>query len=134
MSTTTRVRILRAVPIALAVVLSVGACGAGPSISGSGSMFGGSSAMSADDVGAYCKYSAQLYDPGSMKDYVGGDVDKLAALRPHTPSQLQSDIQLLQADYKAIADQRRVYAQLKGEVDPAYQRIKDFHDQICVAS
>lgn len=130
----TRVRILRAVPVAVAVALSVGACGVGPSISGSGSMFGGSSSMSADDVGAYCKYSAQLSDPTFMKDSLGYDVDKLAALRPHAPAQLQSDVQLLQADYKAIADQRRVYVQLKSEVDPAYQRIKDFHDQICEAS
>ena len=50
------------------VALSVGACGVGPSISGSGSMFGGSSSMSADDVGAYCKYSAQLYNPVTVKD------------------------------------------------------------------
>ena len=134
MKVNTRVRILRALPIAVAMALSVGACGVGPSISGSGSMFGGSSSMSADDVGAYCKYSAQLYNPVTVKDSVGLDVDKLASLRPHTPAQLQSDVQLLQADYKAIADQRRVYAQLKSEVDPAYQRIMDFHDQICEAS
>jgi len=134
MNKNTRVRILRAVPIALAAALSVGACGVGPSMSGSGSLFGSSSGMSADDVGAYCKFSAKLSDPSFWKDGVASDVDYLASLRPHTPSQLQSDVQLLQADYKAIADQKRVYAQLKGEVDPAYQRIKDFHDQICVAS
>lgn len=50
---------------------------------------------------------------------MASDADYLASLRPHTPSQLQSDVQLLQADYTAIADQKRVYAQLKGEVDRA---------------
>jgi hypothetical protein len=90
--------------------------------------------MSADDVGQYCKYSGNLHDPVSVKDLISLDVDNLTQLRPHTPVQLQPDVELLLTDTKAIDSQTRVYAQVKDEVDPAYQRLKDFHDQICVVN
>ncbi|MDT7631320.1 MAG: hypothetical protein QOI50_3250 [Pseudonocardiales bacterium] len=190
MNTNAAARILRAAPVALAVALSVGACGALPCTAGSnnssapysnssatsnspgsgsaarplassgssgqsgvstgsaggaasgsgaqgGSASGGSTStagLSPDDVGQYCKYSGELLDPVIQKDNISLDVDHLTQLRPHTPVQLQPDVELLLADDKAIDNQTRVYAQVKDEVDPAYKRLKDFHDQICVVN
>jgi hypothetical protein len=162
MNTNAAARILRAAPVALAVALSVGACGALPCTAGSNNSSapysnssatsnspgsssaarplassGGSTStagLSPDDVGQYCKYSGELLDPVTQKDNISLDVDHLTQLRPHTPVQLQPDVELLLADDKAIDNQTRVYAQVKDEVDPAYKRLKDFHDQICVVN
>jgi hypothetical protein len=96
------------------------------------------SGMSPDDVAQYCKLSGEFSAPGDPEElsafYFGEAAKPLVELKKHTPVQLQPDVELLYSDYEALANQSRVFPQVKDEVDASYKRVMDFHNQICLAN
>jgi hypothetical protein len=93
------------------------------------------SGMSADDVAQYCKLSGDFSAMGGPEElsafYFGEAAKPLVDLKKHTPVQLLPDVQLLYSDYEALANQSRVFPQVKDEVDASYKRVMDFNNQIC---
>lgn len=92
--------------------------------------------MTADNVGMFCKQTGELGSWGAPAE-IGSPanfkyaVEILIPLKPHTPAALMADVNLLQTDYQAVADQRRVFVQIKDEVEPAYARVMDFRRTLC---
>jgi len=87
--------------------------------------------MSVDDVAQYCKFAGQIYSTPEQESSFENARKILVNLDPHAPSQLRPDVELLIADYRALAKQDRVLVQVKDEVDNSYQRIQQFRKQIC---
>jgi len=105
---------------------------AGVSSGGAAGGFGTSdpaAGMTPDQVAAFC--TGFPYDP-TIEQGKGG-VDAYTALRKVTPVQLLPYVDAMLADNQAIESQKRVYAQLKDEMDENFKPLKDFHDQICIA-
>jgi hypothetical protein len=105
---------------------------AGVSSGGAAGGFGTSdpaAGMTPDQVAAFC--TGFPYDP-TIEQGKGG-VDSYTALRKVTPVQLLPYVDAMLADNQAIESQKRVYAQLKDEMDQNFKPLKDFHDQICIA-
>jgi hypothetical protein len=105
---------------------------AGVSSGGAAGGFGPSdpaAGMTPDQVAAFC--TGFPYDP-TIEQGKGG-VDSYTALRKVTPVQLLPYVDAMLADNQAIESQKRVYAQLKDEMDQNFKPLKDFHDQICIA-
>jgi hypothetical protein len=144
-------RIFRIVPVAIAVALSVAACG-GPSLggsgtastssgSGSGVSFGASgfgtaagasgvaNSMTADQVAGFC--TKFPYSP-TIEHGTGG-VNAYTELQKFTPPQLAPYVQVMLVDNQAIASERRVFAQLKDEMMANFQPLDDFRGQVCEA-
>jgi hypothetical protein len=92
--------------------------------------------MTPDNVAGYCRQTADLALWGTP-DEIGSPanfrhaVEIIVPLKPHTPASLMPDVVLLQNDYQAVADQRRVYVQVKDEVNPAYSRVMSFRHTLC---
>jgi len=88
--------------------------------------------LSPDEVAQYCKYFDALHTPWVYSGGLEGQAaDPLRQLRPHTPVQLQQDVDILAADYKLVANQTRTNGQVRDELEAAYKPLQDFHDQIC---
>ena len=142
MSTTRKRRILWAAPVAVALALTVSACGhitlsVGPDsgntpASNSAATTNGSvsaSGMSPDQVAGYCKVFATFVHPDQAGPNWGAS--GLVEIRQYTPVQLRPNVNLLITDYAALKKGNRVFVQLKDEMDAAYRPIQDFNDQIC---
>src|SRR5882762_4984073 len=122
MSTTTTRRILCVVPLAAAVVLSVGACGNTPWAKGTNasSSTSSSAANAANSVtsqpvaapapagqsGLSGSTAGGLGSPEDQNTYTfRAAVPDLVELKKHTPVQLQPDVELLANDFKALGDE-----------------------------
>jgi hypothetical protein len=116
-----------------------GAAASAPSGIGGGPTVGAvaTAGMSPDDVAQYCKLSGDFSAMGGPEElstfYYGEAAKPLVDLKKHTPVQLQPDVTLLYTDYEALANQSRVFPQVKDEVDASYKRVMDFNTQICQA-
>jgi hypothetical protein len=89
-----------------------------------------SAGMTPDQVAAYCTKF-----PSEPETYYNGNgaANDLIELRKYTPVQLVSNVDVLISDNQAIGSQKRIYAQLKDEMQANFQPLKDFKDQICTA-
>jgi hypothetical protein len=90
--------------------------------------------MSPDEVAQYCKYFNALYTPDNYDTnyvYAAQAAEPLHNLRPHTPVQMQQNIDVLATDYQLVANQTRTPGQVRDELDAAYKPLKDFAGQIC---
>jgi len=137
MNTPTTRRILRVVPLLAAVALSVGAC-ATPWASGANASSASTSpaannattnntvtnnAVTNDAANGSGSQPAAQSAPAAQNGVTGGAAGASGAAAS-APSY---------TDYEALANQSRVFPQVKDEVDASYKRVMDFNTQICQA-
>jgi len=91
--------------------------------------------MSPDQVTEWCK----LYDDPSFfnPDNIAGassfgqQIEKLQDLEKATPVQYAQNIEVLIADYRLVADQTRLYPQIRDEVKSNFKPLNQLQTQIC---
>ena len=147
MNTPTTRRILRVVPLLAAVALSVGACatpwasGANASSTSTSSAANNATtnntvtnnavtnnavtnnAVTNDAANGSGSQPAAQSAPAAQNGVTGGAAGTSGAAAS-APSY---------TDYEALANQSRVFPQVKDEVDASYKRVMDFNTQICQA-
>jgi hypothetical protein len=129
MNTMMKRRIIRIVPVAIAVALSVAACG-GPSLGGSGT------ASTSSGSGSGVSFGASGFGTAAGASGVANSMtaDQVAGFcTKFTPPQLAPYVQVMLVDNQAIASERRVFAQLKDEMMANFQPLDDFRGQVCEA-